>query len=377
MSPKKVALFAPEGFYAREVLMGAVRYSQEQGHWEIHFVDIRQPERFDIVRAMDGVLSYLKDEWVFDLAAKQSIPLVYTDDMKDMPGVLTTIADNCLAGQLAAEHFLERGFRHFAFIANWCHYSRLRLEGFEGQLRTRGFTCEVLRHAEESTDYWAIDMEKTAQWLQKLPKPLAVLACHDVYGMHMVSLCQSVGLRVPEEVAVVGVDNDEAFCQLCTPALSSVAMPNQGIGYEGAVRLDRIMAGGDGGPRVQTVAPRGVVIRQSSDAVGVDDPIVRQAMHFIHSHASESITVADVVRHVPACRSIVERKFRQVLGHSPSREIWIARIDLAKRRLMQSSLKIDDVARQCGFAGYQTFYTVFRRHTGQSPAEYRARAKVN
>jgi LacI family transcriptional regulator len=276
---------------------------------------------------------------------------------------------------MAARHFLERGFENFGFIANECYYSRLRLEGFAEELKAGGFSCDVLHHKALSEEYWAIDRDKTAKWLGKLTKPLAVLVAHDLYGMLVINLCRDLGLRVPDEVAIAGVDNDEAVCQLCSPPLSSVAVPTGRIGYEAAACLDRLMAGDKDVPMMQLIQPQGVVIRQSSDTVGVADDLVRASLRFIRENAAKPISVADVVATVPACRSIVERRFRAVLGRSPSQELWKTRIDMAKRMLTQTDLKVDDVAGKCGFAGYRTFYTVFRRQTGIAPAAYRKRAK--
>lgn len=375
MPKKKVALFSAVGFYAREVLIGVIRYAQERGNWDVHFVDDGYPGGLPNLPMMDGVVSYVYHSELLERMRRHNIPIVHADDMEERKGIPTVIVDNREAGRMAARHFLERGFENFGFIANECYYSRLRLEGFAEELKAGGFSCDVLHHKALSEEYWAIDRDKTAKWLGKLPKPLAVLVAHDLYGMLVINLCRDMGLKVPDEVALVGVDNDEAVCHLCSPPLSSVAVPTQRIGYEAAARLDRIMAGDTAGPLMQLIPPQGVIIRQSSDTVGVADDLVRASLRFIREHAAEPISVDDVVAAVPACRSIVERRFRQVLGHSPSYELWKTRIDLAKRMLTQTDLKIGVIAGKSGFAGYRTFHTVFRRRVGIAPAAYRNKAK--
>lgn len=376
MLKKRVAVFEATSFYSREVLLGMVRYAQERADWDVHFVDARHRKLSPSLRHMNGILSYVDCDWLRVWTRRRKIQIVYADDLWEFEWTPTVIVDNRRAGQMVARHFLERGFRHFAFLANSSYYSRLRLEGFAEELRIGGFACDVLRDQERPEEYWVIDRANTAKWLKKLPKPLAVMAANDLCGMLMINLCRDMGLRVPDDVAFVGVDNDEAVCHSCSPPLSSVAVPNKQIGYEAAARLDRIMTGRDHGPLIQLIEPLGVVTRQSSDTVGVADEVVREAVLFIRDHAAEPIAVDDVVAAVPACRTIVESRFREVLGRSPSQEIWRTRIDMAKRLLMQTDLKVEAVADKCGFAGYRTFYTIFRRHTGVAPAEFRQRVKM-
>jgi LacI family transcriptional regulator len=213
-------------------------------------------------------------------------------------------------------------------------------------------------------------------WLLALPKPAAVFSSNDVPARHLAEMCRALGLLVPEEVALLGVDNDELECLLCHPPLSSVVNPAEQIGYEAARLLDRLMSGRQPPRRPIHVPPTHVVTRQSTDIVAVADPDVSQAAAFIRDHAAENIGVADVVLALSMARRRLERRFRGCLGRTILDEIQRVRVERAKHLLAETDLPIPVVANRSGFSTPQRLAAVFRRATGQSPTAYRRQVRL-
>jgi LacI family transcriptional regulator len=201
------------------------------------------------------------------------------------------------------------------------------------------------------------------------------MACNDMRGQHVLDSCQRAGVAVPEEVAVVGVDDDDLLCDLCSPPLSSVAPNPELIGYEAAALLEALMAGHPADPLERTVPPVGVTARQSTDVLAIGDPSVAVAVRLIRERACHGLTVADVLREVPVSRSVLERLFRRHLGRSPQAEIRAVRLKRVKQLLVETSLPLDQVAELSGFAHPEYLSVAFRRATGQTPGRYRALAQ--
>jgi LacI family transcriptional regulator len=213
-----------------------------------------------------------------------------------------------------------------------------------------------------------------ARWLTLLHKPVGVLAPNDVWAYQLLEVCRQKALRVPDDVALVGVDNDDLLCGLARPPLTSVATPAERVGYEAAALLDRLMASpgrADGAPPLPPLPPLGVVARQSTDVLMVDDPAVAAAVRFIRERACTPIGVEDLLRAVPLPRRTLERRFRAALGRGPGEEIRRTRVERARYLLGASRSSMGEVARAAGFADAKHFCVAFRRHTGQSPSSYR------
>jgi LacI family transcriptional regulator len=211
-------------------------------------------------------------------------------------------------------------------------------------------------------------------WLKSLPKPVGLMACNDICGREVLQACAAAGLRVPDEVAVVGVDNDELMCELSNPPLSSIALDVENAGYEAARLLDSLMSGHLAGERIVQVEPVYVVTRQSSEIMAPHDPSVATALQFIRNHAGQPIGVPHVVEHAGVSRRTLERRFLSALGRSISSEITQCRLERAKRLLLETDLPSHRVAAGAGFGTIKTFNRVFRRAAGVSPQRFRQNA---
>ena len=276
---------------------------------------------------------------------------------------------------MAAEHLLERGFRHFAYcgypktpINGW---SEEREQAFVNYLRKKGFPINVFRGHHKNARRWALFQRSLGAWLLSLPKPIGIMAANDNRGRHVVEVCRTYKLQVPDEVAVIGVDNDQLLCQLVSPALSSVEQGAQIIGYEAAALLDQMMFGKKPAKRRFVVDPKGIVTRQSSDVLAIDDPLVARALSFIQQNAMKGIKVPDVVNSVAVSRSSLELRVKKALGctlHSAIRKAQLAR---ARTLIAETAMPLKQVADSTGFKSVQHMTALFGDAFGSSPAKFR------
>jgi LacI family transcriptional regulator len=285
--------------------------------------------------------------------------------------------DHRLVGQAAAEHLRQCGLQNFAFVGNGHHvYSTEREAGFRAALAAVGHAADHYyeRHARSYRQRGRLLVldEDLRRWLQALPKPVGIFAGHDIWALQVVEACRLAGLRVPEDVAVVGVDNDDLLCELARPSLSSVIVPAERVGYEAAALLDRMLAGEKPPREPILIPPPGVVGRKSSDVLAIDDPVVAQTVRFLRDSAHLPLRVSDVLRAVPVSRRALERRFQAVLQRGLAAEIRRLHVEKAKQFLANSELPMQAIAERCGFSSQYQFSRAFRREVGRTPTAYRA-----
>jgi LacI family transcriptional regulator len=214
-------------------------------------------------------------------------------------------------------------------------------------------------------------VEAVRKWLLGLPKPIGILAFYDRPARHLADACSQLGLHVPGEVAILGVDDDEFECKLCHPPLSSVRSPAVQIGYEAAALLDQLMSGSPPAELRQSIAPAYVVARQSTETAAVADPEVANALAWVREHLAQEIGIDDVADAVGTSRRTLERRFRHTLRSSILGEIQRIRIEKAKHLLAETDLKLSAIARQCGVGGPVRFAAVFKQVAGYPPSVFR------
>ena len=370
--------------FGRRLLRGVARYVQENGPWSVY---LEQRSIYDPAPPWlkgwdgDGIISRAAYPELARLVLQTGIPTVDLNEQVTGLGLPLIFNDHRKIGRLAAEHLLDRGFAQFAFIGHpGIYWSDERREGLVMRLEEAGCTCEEYlgtgrtrrRYHQQS---WEKEMDDVAEWVEGLPKPVGVLACNDFRAVQFLDACRRAGVAVPEEVAVIGVDDEEVACELAHPSLSSVVPGALHMGYEAAAMLDVLMHGGT--PREQEIhiPPTGVVTRASTDIMAIADPVVASAMEFIRLQACERIGVDDVVRHVGGSRSVLQRRFRKILKRSIRDAIEVIRIDRVKKLLDQTDLTRDEIAWRTGFDHAEYLSAVFKRHTGTTPSGYRRQAK--
>ena len=253
-----------------------------------------------------------------------------------------------------------------------------RRDGLAAALGGRGKFCGAYEVAWQIHPYsrlWEREKVSICRWLATLDRPLALLSCSDILGQHVLDACRRIGAAVPEEIAVVGVDDDALLCELCQPPLSSVRLDAERIGYEAAALLDRLMAGKPPPSAVQLVSPLGITIRRSTDELAIDDPLIAAAARYIRENACRGATVQEVLRQVPMSRTVLEQKFRRYLGHSPKAEIRTVQLKRVQQLLAETDLALDRIASLAGYKHPEYLSVVFRRLIGQTPGQYRKKVR--
>lgn len=373
--------------YGRGLLTGVGQYHRLHGPWSIEFDegDLLEtvPDWFKSWRG-DGVIARVKTYEMAKAIAKLKVPAV------DLYGCLPDIkmpqlrSDAEAVGRLAAQHLLERGFRHFAFCGqDGVDWSDLRRSGFERCVAEAGFKCDVFESSPRTQtnriprpDAHNSDYElRLGQWLRTLPKPVGVMGYNDVRGRQLLSFCRNLGMAVPYEVAVIGVDNDAVLCELSDLPLSSVMLDAHTIGYEAAALLDRMMAGEKPAQGRLLLAPKGIATRHSTDVLAIEDRKLTTALRFIRERACEGIGVSDVLKAVPLARCSLERQFSRIVGHSPHAEILRVKLGRAKQLLIDSDLSLPDVAAKAGFHYAEYMSRIFKIKTGLTPGQFRNQAR--
>lgn len=374
--PTRVALvMSMSSAHDRGILAGIAEYARTHARWVF---TLAEPWRAQPRLALDwrgeGVIAHVSTPAFVEAACRLPMPVVNVSETLSAMPLPSVLTDNLAVGRDAAMHFLNRGFRHFAYWPMPAQYASIeRGWGYEWTIRRAGFTC---RHADFSMDDFDINRAPAnlTRWLQSLPKPVGLFTSSDSSARHVVNAAADAGLAVPEQLAVVGVDDDELMSELAAVPLSSITVPLRRKGYLAARTLDRLMAR-QRVQRITWIQPTGVVSRKSSDVVAVEDAVVARAARHIAEHFHEPITVESVLEHVTISRRSLERRFESALGRSPALELRRVRVERAAYLLAQTQMSITRVAQACGFAGPTQLGRVFQRTMGQTPSAYRRRSR--
>jgi LacI family transcriptional regulator len=368
--------------YGRQILRGITRYLRAHQPWSV-FLEQRElfasPPKWLKDWRGDGIICRPTNHLIAERLGKARVPVVDLGDVREGVGLPRIASDDGAIGRLAADHLLERGFRQFAFCGFTSQrWSEDRREGFTAAVKAAGFACAVYESSwgGPRAHPWEQEQEAIGRWLRAVPRPVGVMACNDMRGQHVLDACQRIQQSVPEEVAVIGVDDDALLCELCDPPLSSVVPNPERIGYEAAALLDRLMAGGKPPPHNCLIEPLGVTTRHSTDVLAIDDAHVAAAVRFIREQACQGATVRDVLAHVPLSRTILERRFRQHLGRSPQAEINAVQLKRVKQLLAETDLTLERIAELAGYRHPEYMSVVFKRATGQTPGRYRRSTKT-
>jgi LacI family transcriptional regulator len=363
--------------YARGLLHGIRAYIREHQTWEIDLDERRRGEATGWLDAWrgDGVIARIENAAIAAVVLAARLPCVDVSAARQVPGIPWVETDDDEIARLAFDHLHERGLRHFAYCGdphyNW---SAWRQTAFTRHVTAAGHTCHTYPPAAPSAQSAIRNSQSPIDlttWIQSLPKPVGIMTCFDIRGRQVLAACRAADCPVPDEVAVIGVDNDELLCDLSDPPLSSVAPDTDATGYMAAQLLDRMMAGDNIPPTAHLLKPLGVVPRGSTDTLAVSDPELAQAVRFIRAHACDGINVADVLQHVSMSRRVFENEFKKLLGRMPHEEIVRTRIQRVKELLTQTDLPLYTIAQRTGFKHVEYMSVVFKKRTGLPPSQFR------
>jgi LacI family transcriptional regulator len=380
-SKKRVVIAFPQHMaYLERLLQGILAYARQGGKWSI----LRMPE---IQSASLGWLRHWQGDGAFVLitsaldariARSLAKPVVNLAALVKATGIPSVMVDHRAVGQFAAEHLLSRNFRHFGFFGSQGRrFSELRRDGFRETVLAAGATCSVLEVPllTDSRVRWVNQQEQLAEWVRKLPLPVGVMACNDPRAGMVLDAGLEAGLRVPEDLAVIGADNDPVACEGCAVPLSSVARQDHEVGFQAAALLDRLMAGESPPDVPMLIPPEGVIQRRSTDTHALDDPQLAAAVKYVHEHVHEPFGVERLLEMVRLSRRRFELRFKHSLGCTPYDFIVRRRVEEASRLLAGPGHDhLTEIATACGFTNLRHLRISFRRVTGMSPSQYRKKA---
>lgn len=360
------------GSYGRQVLRGVLAYAGSHSNWDVRADDADLLAGGVRAGEVDGILAQVTFPKMERWLVRCGLPVVNVSNRLAASALPRVINDDAAIGAMAADYFLARGFTNFAYSGlAGTRFSWLRGEAFVSAVSKRGFGCRTVNHTKTSSV-----QRPVGPWLATLAKPCAVFGADDHAARRAIRDALELGLRVPEDVAVLGVEDDPFQSALASVPLSSIRSGAEKVGYEGARLLDRLLQGRRPPRRPLLVPPLGVVTRRSSDMLAVADPAVANALRFIREHAFEPIRPADVLRSVAVSRRMMEIRFRGVVGRSIGSEILRVRLERAKRLLAERHLTIGEVAEASGFPEPRYLSVWFRKVEGLTPREYRERFRL-
>jgi LacI family transcriptional regulator len=386
--PKVALLIETSRGYGRGMLRGIMRYAQLHGPWALHVMPGDLAQTLPMMRQWGGtgIIARIDNPRIGRAILHSQLPTValdLSDKQLEPTNPLSRLCEvrmnSPAVGRLAAEHLLERGLPQYAYVGttdgvNWC---RWRCEGFCRRLAEAGFDCHVYRPPRNFRDCdWGRESKRLTQWLKALPKPIGLMATNDVRGRQVLDVCREASLRVPNDIAVVSVDNDELLCELCDPPLSSVQVNTDVGGYEAAALLDRLMHGHVRSRKVIQVEPIRIVGRRSTETNFLADQEMAVAVRFIYENAGRPIQVKDVVRCTGLSRRTLELKFQRLLGRSILSEIQRCHLDRVKSLLLETDMPGNRIAAECGFGSESYLGKVFRQTFGMTLRQYRTQIRA-
>ena len=363
----------------RQLLEGIARYAHHHGPWSFYWeprgletASRATVKKFDA----DGII--FRDVGQFtEEVVRLGIPAVAVGHRgREVRGLINVVTDSERIGQMAAEHLLQCGFKHFAFCGSastrleQTPWSELRQQSFHRRILEAGFAppaTHVLSHAGD----WQETRQHLADWLAKLPNPVGIMACNDDCGAHVLEACKLARLAVPDVVGIVGADNDELVCGLADPPLTSIELNFERAGYAAALALEKLMRQAKPRSFQIKVAATHVVARRSTDVVAVEDRCLAKALSFIRDNTRRSMFVDEVAQHAGLSRRVLERRFRSEIGHSVLEEIRRVRTDQIAKLLLETTWPVSRIAETLGFDDVQHFARYFRSGRKMSPLAFR------
>lgn len=376
--PTVALLIESSNAYARGLLAGITDYTRQHATWSISLPEQGRGEAPPPWLSRwngDGIIARIETSTIARAVMATGVPVVDVSAAREVPSLPWVETDDTAIARLAYEHLEARGYHELAFCGdsrfNW---SRWRQEEFQRLASKAGRPLSVFDASRKSRGESGERESRLRSWVLSLPRPVGIFCCYDILAHQVLDSCRDVGRNVPEEAAVVGVDNDEVLCNLCTPSLTSVVPDPRQAGFEAAKLLAALMAGSPVIPESILVPPLGIASRQSSAALAVDDPAVAAAWRFIREHASDGIQVGDVVRAVGLTRRVLDQRFQSATGRTPHAEIIRLRLERMQQLLTETELSLAEIALRTGFEHVEYASVFFRRETGIAPGEYRRRA---
>jgi LacI family transcriptional regulator len=386
--PQVMILLEMSNKINRDRIQGILRYERLYGPWRLHIVEgkrFEQPSRDLKSLGVDGVIAGTTLTELLEPIMSARAPTVLFDPLD--PHALeayplfrpsTLCCDSAAVGRMGAEYLLEQGFAQFAFVGDiWdSNWALKRRDGFVRRIAESALPCHLYGAlSEEAKNDWGVEQKAMAAWLAGLPKPVGLMAANDVRGRQVLDTCLMANLSVPDQVAVLGVDNDELICATTNPPLTSILRDTEGSGYYAAQMLDRLMRGRSRKSESLFYKPLRVVGRQSTEKLQFVDRLAVKAVEFIRINSGIGMNVTDVVKHLKVSRRLAELRFRQAVGHSIHDELQSARLAQVRRLLQETDLSVSEITDHCGYESESYLGLVFRKQFNTTMRQFRKNAR--
>jgi LacI family transcriptional regulator len=372
--------------YHKSLLHGIIQYSRQFGPWAF----LRIPVYYRETLGVDGIIRWAKEWgakgligqlhsdseiWKFTRAGISVIAQDFEERFEDVANITGAYHET---GELGAEYFLRKGFKHFAFYGfqNFV-WSRERAEGFEKKVNDAGYIVHYFEHKKaRSMNLWYYKPSALSQWLKSLPKPVALMTCDDNQALHITEAGKHAGVRIPEDVAVLGVDNDENICFMSDPTLSSVSLDVEKGGYEAARLMHQMMSRKKVSVRNIIIKPSRIITRASTDIYSTNDHHIVTALKFIHANIHTNLSVADVLRQVPLSRRSLEKRFMVITGYPVYKYVFNLRMDKFVEQLRETDMSVTEIAQELGMNDIKNLSRQFKQIKGMTPLAYRKKYTI-
>ncbi len=384
--PRVTILVGMTNTYGRDVLTGIGNYSKIYGPWNVQldyeFSRWELPPWLKNWRG-DGIISRIASPKIRDFSHKTSIPVIDLNERTFALQLPYVFIDQAAVGRLAAEHLLQRGFTHFAYIGQrgilWsderCRSFRAAVADFADSFNE--FEGTPFRDSDADTksvyrnSVWESETERIRRWVLSLPKPTGVMACNSFRGLQFLEICRSVGVAVPEAVAVVSGDDEPAVCELTSPSLSAVQLDGETVGYRAAEMLDRMMRGENVPETSVLVPPKSLVSRSSTSGAAIEDGTLGKALEYIRENARFNISPEDVAEHAGVSLRKIQILFKEKFHRTLHAQIVAVRLEAVARLLRESDLNAEEIAHRCGYNYVQQMSNAFLSQYGMRPGAFR------
>ncbi|HCC53155.1 MAG TPA: transcriptional regulator [Porphyromonadaceae bacterium] len=367
--------------YSRNILKGVVKYAKEQGGWSFQ----RMPLYYRMVYGEKGVLDWAKrwnasaiiallNDVNIELLNDLHIPII-VQNYRDRHQHVSNLTGNYFGtGVMAARFFINKGYRHFAYYGfKGSVWSRERADGYKDEIKKHRYPLYTFDDIPREEEEWSYNLVELAQWLEQLPKPIALFACDDQFALRISETCSIYNIKVPDDIAILGVDNDELLCNISNPPLSSITVDATNGGYQAGKLLHQLIKKEIPHPVNIIVEPLMIENRGSTEKYAVSDKHIRHILNYIANNYVNPISVTDLVKQVPLSRRVLEKKFKIETGDTLYQYIQNYRINEFKRLLLTSDDSLFDIAFRSGFDNYKNISRIFKKYNTLSPSEYRKR----
>ncbi|MDY0289021.1 MAG: DNA-binding transcriptional regulator [Sphaerochaeta sp.] len=369
--------------YARGLIEGIHSYAQAKQDWSLHMTEHSRHETdtyFSLLKNCDGIIARIETPAIAESVKKVNVPTIDVSAGRFIPTIPWVETDDRAIVQMAIDHLMDCGLVNIAYFGDpFYNWSKLRYEYFCEIITKLGIKCHAFHLPKRNTHQvkWYANEKDISSWLLSLPKPIGIVCCADLCGQPLLEICKRYGIPVPEDIAAIGVDDDNLLCKLSNPPLSSVITNPFETGVKAASLLDDLMNGKKVEVKKYAFQPIGVHKRSSTDIVAIRDSLIAEAISIMRNNAHNNLKVEDILQHFSLSRRVFEKRFKKALNRTPHQQILRIRIGFARELLATTTKTLQEIAEIMNIENPEYFSVLFKREAGMTPSEYRRKVQMN